>query len=117
MQSIRWLTLTLMGSACGVQPLAKPDPVPEQQTDMYLDINPNRKLDLLVMVDNSASMEMKQTNLANHFNQLIGQLRKIPGGMPDLHLAVISSDSGAGNWDQKAQGTGPCHPGGDRGEI
>src|SRR5205814_4809368 len=67
MRSPRLLALILAASACGARPLAKPDPVPEQETDVYLDVNPNRKLDLLVMVDNSSSMMNKQMNLANNF--------------------------------------------------
>jgi hypothetical protein len=55
-----------------------------------------RALDLLFAIDNSPSMSQEQDNLARNFPALIDELAKIPGGLPDLHIGVVSSDLGAG---------------------
>lgn len=73
-----------------------------------------RKLDLLLMVDNSPSMQAKQDVLRRNFSLLLAELRRLPGGLPDLHLGVVSSDLGAG----RGVGTGACsRQGGDRGIL
>lgn len=55
------------------------------------------KLDLLFMIDDSRSMAEEQSNLARNFPRLMDELKKLPTGFPDLHLAVVSSDLGAGS--------------------
>ena len=57
----------------------------------------NAALDILFMVDNSPGMDPKQTALTQSFSQLIQQAQQIPGGLPDLHIGVISSDMGSGS--------------------
>jgi hypothetical protein len=57
----------------------------------------NAALDILFMVDNSPGMGPKQAALTQSFSQLIQQAQQIPGGLPDLHIGVISSDMGAGS--------------------
>jgi hypothetical protein len=51
----------------------------------------------LFVVDNSPSMDPKQTALATNFPLMIQRLQQLPGGLPDLHIGVISSDVGAGS--------------------
>lgn len=71
-----------------------------------------RDLDILFVVDNSPSMEEEQDNLRRNFPVFMNQLRQLPGGLPNLHVAVVSTDLGAG----RGIGTGACaRPGGDRG--
>ncbi len=60
---------------------------------------PNRKIDLLFMVDNSPSMTSAQENLRANFPRFMDVLKALPEGLPDLHLAVVSSDMGIGNND------------------
>jgi hypothetical protein len=57
---------------------------------------PERQLDILFVVDNSPSMDPKQKALANNFPRMIEALQKLEGGLPDVHIGVISSDVGAG---------------------
>src|SRR5206468_10390713 len=57
----------------------------------------NRKLDILFMIDNSNSMEHSQANLAKNLPALMDILKTLPDGQPDLHIAVVSSDMGAGD--------------------
>lgn len=81
---------------------------------------PVRKLDLLIVVDRSAGMEVMQAKLAAQLPVLIDVLKMLPtrGGyvsaLPSLHLGVISADTGAGGFDLPARGC-PFH--GDRGQF
>src|SRR5262245_38356053 len=56
-----------------------------------------RQLDVLFMIDNSSSMRLAQTNLERNLPVLMDALKTLPGGAPNLHVAVISSDMGAGD--------------------
>lgn len=101
--------------ACNDHALQLPKPVPESQTDQYADVNPVRKLDLLFMIDNSNSMKEEQDSLRANFPKFMAELRKIPGAsgpeLPDVRIAIISSDVGSG-------ANGPClPPQGDRGRF
>src|SRR4051794_8991113 len=57
----------------------------------------NRNLDVLFMIDNSSSMRLSQTNLLNNFPTFMNVLKGLPGGLPNIHVAVISQDVGAGD--------------------
>jgi hypothetical protein len=71
----------------------------------------NRDADILFMIDDSASMNLNQASLIANFPILMSTLRAFPGGLPNLHVAVVTSDLGA------AQETayGNCTPGGKGG--
>jgi hypothetical protein len=55
---------------------------------------PSRDLDVLFVIDNSPSMADKQLALAATFPRMIEALVRLDGGLPDLHIGVISSDLG-----------------------
>ena len=57
---------------------------------------PTRKLDILFVIDDSSLMRLPQNNLLRNFPAMASRLMD-PPGLPDLHLAVISSDMGAGD--------------------
>jgi len=65
-------------------------------TDFSVPASPAREVDILFVVDNSPSMDPKQAALAANFPKMIQQLQQLPGGMPDVHIGVVSSDMGAG---------------------
>lgn len=104
LRKIRWLVLgaglvTCLW-ACISHPLAQPVPQPEQQSDGQVTIVPMRHLDLLFMVDNSLSMKPKQDKMKAQFPRLIEALRdRIDGTLPDLRIAILDSDVGAGYSD------------------
>jgi hypothetical protein len=54
----------------------------------------NRDIDLLFVIDNSPSMADKQANLADNFPRFIDVLESIPGGLPNVHIGVVTSDMG-----------------------
>jgi hypothetical protein len=85
--------------------------IPEQT----LPAVPSGKLDMLFMVDNSASMRPLQEKLVASFPALIRTLKTLPGDLPDLHLGVVSSSLGAGPHD--SPDIPQCPLGGDAGRL
>jgi hypothetical protein len=66
-----------------------------------------RNLDILFLVDDSSSMSAAQATLRQSFAGFVAALRGLPDGPPDLHIAVISSDMGAGDGSiSSCSGTG-----------
>jgi hypothetical protein len=101
-RTLRWAialpTLPLVWWACTSHPLTQPVPSPEQQTDIYITVAPNRLLDLVFMVDNSPSMAPKQDKMNAQFPKLIAALKDpTDGTLPDLRVAIINSDLGTGS--------------------
>jgi hypothetical protein len=71
----------------------EPDQVRVETKDMPLEIN--NDVDILFVIDNSISMEEEQTSLQANFDRFIDVLDNIEGGLPDVHIGVVSSDVGA----------------------
>ncbi len=64
-------------------------------------------VDILFVVDNSGTMTEEQASLVANFNRFVNVLENIEGGLPDIHIAVISADLGAGPFGiQGCQGDG-----------
>jgi hypothetical protein len=82
----------LLVAACTSHPLAAPPPQPEVQTSQTRQVD--QKLDLLFVIDNSGSMTQEQESLRRNFPLFMRELEQ--AGVPDLHLAIVSSDFGAG---------------------
>jgi hypothetical protein len=95
---LRWVfALPLLLWACSSK---APKPGPKfigEETDFQVLISPERAVDILFMVDNSPSMDPKQRALAANFPKMISVLQSLPGGLPDVHIGVVSSNMGAGN--------------------
>lgn len=72
-----------------------------------------RSLDLLFVIDDSASMADERESLRRNFPAFMNVLKSQPGGLPDLHIGVVSTSLGSGS----ASGVAGCAPGGDRGEF
>lgn len=73
-------------------------------------------LDLVFMIDNSPSMSDKQDLLARNMSELTKALRAGTGRLPNLHVAVVSSDVGAGAY--AIPGNSECsRGGGDKGNF
>lgn len=71
---------------------------------------PNRDLDLLFVIDDSPSTGDKQAAFANAFPRMIDVLSQIDGGLPNLHIGVITSDMGT-------SASGSVSPGAPIGQI
>jgi len=91
------IALGLLGAEAGCSGSERPssdagvDPL--HQTELK-DIPVQQNLDLLFMIDNSASMGDKQGSLVASFPAFLNALSQLPGGMPNLHLGVVTSDLG-----------------------
>jgi hypothetical protein len=107
-QYLRWglaiPALPLALWACNSHKLQEPLPNPQQETDFKVLVSPERKVDILFMIDNSPSMDPKQAALALNFPKMIQVLQNLPDpsnpgqtSLPDVHIGVISSDMGAGS--------------------
>lgn len=70
-------------------------------------------VDIVFMIDNSASTEQMQANLTRNFPTFVNVLKSLPAGLPDLHVGLVTSSLGAGAF---ADVPG-CPPNGDRGAF
>lgn len=86
--------------ACNARTLVKPAPHNGQVVTKHFTQSSNRQLDLLFLIDNSLSMMGAQMKLQQRLPEFMDVLAAIPGGLPDLHVAVISSSLGAGAFSQ-----------------
>jgi hypothetical protein len=68
--------------------------VGDLQEVLTLPAMPNRDLDLLFLIDNSPSMTDKQASLVANFPRMIDTIAMLPGGLPNLHIGVATSDMG-----------------------
>jgi MYXO-CTERM domain-containing protein len=82
--------LASVASACAV---SDADPSQPRTSELIA----NRNLDVLFMIDNSSSMRLSQANLISNFPNFMDALKALPGGLPNIHVAVESSDMGAGD--------------------
>jgi hypothetical protein len=99
------LAMALVSSACDGG-----DPPPDggmepRETVVELRATPERNLDLLLVVDDSPGMFESQLNLQAGLPGFFERLARAPGGLPDLHIGVVSTDMGT-----KASGSGMPAP-------
>ncbi len=71
-------------------------------------------LDLLFMIDDSSSMTSMQQKLLAQIPSFMQVLQGLPGGLPNVHIAVVSSDMGAVGDSTSSIG---CTAQGDSGEF
>ena len=95
----RWFGLAAVAPvlwACNARSVERPVLKPEQSYQKDFQQSINRNVDLLFMVDNSSSMRPLQNNLRANFPTFMQRLME-PPGLPNIHVAVVSSDMGAFN--------------------
>jgi hypothetical protein len=100
----------LLGSLCLVACTSRDIVVGDLQEVTTLKAVPNRDLDILFVVDNSPSMIEEQQSLATNFPLMIDALSTLDGGLPNLHIGVVTSDlgtSGSQTQPGPAIGAGP----------
>jgi len=56
----------------------------------------NRALDLLLVIDDSGGMAEEQAMISARLPRLFSVLATAPGGLPDVHIGVVSTDVGTG---------------------
>ncbi|MBU1221652.1 hypothetical protein KKF97_17760 [Myxococcota bacterium] len=72
----------------------------------------SRDLDILFQIDTSGSMREAQTRLRSRFSELITVLKRFPGGLPNIHIGVSTTDIGTYNYN-----VGGCEGVGDDGML
>jgi hypothetical protein len=119
------LSLAALGLLAGCPDRTISKVNPQQGRVEYKDIpvTVNRNIDILFVIDDSPSMLDKQTNLKNNFPNFINVLNTIEGGLPNVHLGVVSSDVGTKGADDAqagpgiGSGPGSCSGNGDSGNL
>src|SRR5512144_440234 len=98
-------SVLLTGSICLAACTSSEVVVGDLQDVATLRAIPNRDLDVLFVVDNSPSMADKQRSLAANFPRMMDVLATLDGGLPNLHIGVVTSDMGT-----SATSTPPAEP-------
>jgi len=83
--------------ACQARSLERPEIKPDLTFGKTFQQTINRNVDMLFLVDDSSSMRLSQDNLNRNFPTFMTTLQNAPQGLPNVHVAVISSDMGAGD--------------------
>src|SRR5688500_4611074 len=78
------------GGTLGQQPDGGGDGGSDVRRPTEWAFSPSRKLDILFLIDNSLSMQPMQEALAMNLGNFMMPLRNLPGGLPNLHIGVIS---------------------------
>src|SRR3954468_23753784 len=97
---LRWVGLAAVAPvlwACNARSLEAPVLKPEATYGKTFQQSVNRNVDMLFLVDDSSSMRLSQANLERNFPTFMTTLKNAPQGLPNVHVAVISSDMGAGD--------------------
>jgi hypothetical protein len=87
--------------ACNDHRVQAPTPSPLNVYKNFYDQNVNNDLDILFMVDDSSSMTTVQQNVGRNFPVFMGVLKSLPAGLPNVHIAVVTSNMGAGAFTGK----------------
>jgi hypothetical protein len=69
---------------------------PTTRPPLHAPLTSASKVDMLFLIDDSDSMPPWQAKLRERLPNFMDVLRGAPGGMPDMHVAVVSSSLGAG---------------------
>ena len=105
------LTLAF-ATGCPDREVAQVNPKPTKEEYKDIPVELNRDIDILFVVDNSGSMEEEQTSLNANFQNFINVLEGIQGGLPNVHIGVVSTDVGAGPFNISG-----CTGSGDNGTM
>ena len=102
--------VTLLGlgllAGCPDRTISEVNPSQGRVEFKDIPVSVNRDIDILFVIDDSPSMLDKQTNLKNNFPNFINVLNTIEGGLPNVHLGVVSSDMGTKAADDPQPGPG-----------
>jgi hypothetical protein len=71
----------------------------------------NRNVDVVFMIDDSSGMSVLQRKLQSSISAYFSALESLPGGLPNIHVGVVSSSMGAG----RNPSIDHCPQGGDQG--
>jgi hypothetical protein len=87
--------LILVLWACTSRSLEMPMITPTASQTATFTQKINNEIDILFMIDDSSSMTSMQQKLLAQLPTFMQVLENLPGGLPSLHVAVVSQDMGA----------------------
>jgi len=119
--------LLAVAAACGDDGAARSDGGTGSDADPTVDASTEkaeRRVDILFVIDDGPSMTDKRTTLLNNYPNFINVLEAMQGGLPNVHIGVITPDLGVrGSLDSSpgmdfgGTGAGACKSTGKRGEL
>jgi len=90
------LLLSLVVALAGGCSPESADPLESRTRAVAASAGGNRgNLDILFMIDNSSSMTQLQQKMLDQDPSFMTVLQNLPNGLPNIHVAVVSSDMGA----------------------
>lgn len=98
--------------SCIERPMKVADPQPDVISDFSAVQASTRDVDILFQIDTSGSMRGEQETLRNNFSSLMRVLKDISGGLPNVHIGVITPDIGTYTFN-----VGGCEGVGDDGLL
>ena len=101
-----------LAAGCPSRDVSAVDPAQDRQETVDYPVEINRKVDILFVIDNSQSMMEEQASLLANFPVFTNVLQTIEGGLPDVHIGVVSTDMGVGPFN-----IGGCTATGDGGAL
>jgi hypothetical protein len=81
-------------AGCPNREVSRVDPNQDKVEQKEIPLTINRDIDILFVIDNSGSMLEEQAGLVRNFPTFINVLEQIEGGLPNVHIGVVSSDMG-----------------------
>ena len=88
------ITSSLLLAGCPDRQVAKVVPSHDSVETKDIEAVPTRDVDILFVIDNSGSMQEEQSSLRANFGKFMDVLATIPGGMPNVHIGVVTSSLG-----------------------
>ncbi|HEX2690382.1 MAG TPA: hypothetical protein VHN14_27395 [Kofleriaceae bacterium] len=89
MKLTAFIPVVLMLAACPDRSISSV--VPQQQGAVLKHIPVSADIDILFVIDNSASTADKQILFANNFPKFVEKLDAFPTGRPNIHMAVVNT--------------------------
>jgi hypothetical protein len=106
------LAATAFSAGCPNREVAAIDPNQQKEEKKLIPVGSNRNIDILFVIDNSGSMGQEQASLGQNFPMFMSVLRNITGGLPNVHIGVVSSNVGVGGYNIPG-----CTGNGDNGAL
>ena len=101
-------------TGCPDRSISKVDTDQKKVETKDIPVDINRDLDILFLIDKSPTMGDEQASLTANFPRFMQILSQIEGGLPNVHIGVISQDIGAGGLTIAGGG---CSGTGDNGNL
>jgi hypothetical protein len=111
------LPCLLIASGCPSREVSELSPSPSVEQGQVVQLDINRDIDILFVIDDSGSMAANQDRLIANFPQFMEVLESIDGGLPNIHVGVVSSDLGAARHPDQAYPVANCQGRGREGML